>query len=516
VPRAAGGIATQPVSGREALLGPEEVRQLIDFAAAIPKQFPQTGSDGTPVAADVEFAFVGGRLWLLQIRPFNESAPRARPDRDGPAARRRLDRQIAPEPCHDGMCVRAGLPRRWAAGAVCLLWASGLVVRMDIRNRLRRLEGNRQRQAVSRCPAAAGALLKQGEVDLRLAGQHFDLPPVDPGFSQQVAALLQGGMDDYGLAVLDLSDPSRPRYAEHRAEHRQNIGSVGKLVVVLALFQGLADLHPADLPARLKALKTTVVTADGFSQSDHHTVRIFDPATRQLKRRAVARRPRHAVQWLDGCSPELQRRTGMVMRKHAAAPLRRAYPPSRPRSGGSSSPHPKGGTERPVRKDLLRAGDPQRASLDALAPGQLLHRRGKQRVPGGESYGTARELMRYLLRMEQGRLVDPFSSREIKRLIYVTERRIRYASSPALAEAAVYFKSGSLFQCAPEAGFTCRPYAGNVKNFMNSATIVESPAQGRQTYYMSTLVTNILRKNSAAEHQALAARIQQLLKGAKP
>jgi len=63
---------------------------------------------------------------------------------------------------------------------------------------------------------------------------------------------------------------------------------------------------------------------------------------------------------------------------------------------------------------------------------------GKQRVNGvGDSYGTARELMRYLLRMEQGRLVDEFSSREIKRLIYVTERRIRYASSPALAEAAV-------------------------------------------------------------------------------
>jgi hypothetical protein len=121
--------------------------------------------------------------------------------------------------------------------------------------------------------------------------------------------------------------------------------------------------------------------------------------------------------------------------------------------------------------------------------------------------------MRYLLRMEQGRLVDEFSSREIKRLLYVTERRIRYASSPALAEAAVYFKSGSLFECAPEKGFTCKPYAGNVKNYMNSATIVEYPAQGRKVYYMSTLVTNILRKNSAAEHQALATRIQQLLGG---
>ena len=80
-----------------------------------------------------------------------------------------------------------------------------------------------------------------------------------------------------------------------------------------------------------------------------------------------------------------------------------------------------------------------------LRQGSFFTAGGKARVPGsGDSYGTARELMRYLLRVEQGRLVDEFSSREIKRLIYVTENRIRYASSPALAQAAVYFKSGSL------------------------------------------------------------------------
>jgi hypothetical protein len=73
VPLPAGGIARQPASGRDTLLGPNEVRQLIDFAAEIPRRFPQHGGDGKPVAADVEFAFVAGKLWLLQIRPFNES-----------------------------------------------------------------------------------------------------------------------------------------------------------------------------------------------------------------------------------------------------------------------------------------------------------------------------------------------------------------------------------------------------------------------------------------------------------
>jgi hypothetical protein len=137
---------------------------------------------------------------------------------------------------------------------------------------------------------------------------------------------------------------------------------------------------------------------------------------------------------------------------------------------------------------------------------------GKAKVPGaGDSYGTARELMRFLLRLEQGRLVDVFSSREIKRLIYLTEVRIRYASSPALATSAVYFKSGSLFQCAPEPGFSCKPYAGNVKNYMNSTAIVESPANERKLFYLSTLVTNILRKNSAGEHQALATRLHGVI-----
>ncbi len=55
------------------------------------------------------------------------------------------------------------------------------------------------------------------------------------------------------LAVLDLSDPAKPRYAEHRGDHRQNVGSVGKLVVALALFQALADLYPDDIEARTQA-----------------------------------------------------------------------------------------------------------------------------------------------------------------------------------------------------------------------------------------------------------------------
>jgi hypothetical protein len=150
--------------------------------------------------------------------------------------------------------------------------------------------------------------------------------------------------------------------------------------------------------------------------------------------------------------------------------------------------------------------------LEQLRQASFFTATGNQIVPGaGNSYGTARELMRYLLHMEEGRLVDEWSSREIKRLMYVTERRIRYASAPSLADAAVYFKSGSLYQCALEPGFRCGQYMGNVKNYMNSIAIIEYPAGDRKLHYMVTLISNVLRKNSAADHQALAGRIQKMM-----
>jgi hypothetical protein len=73
VPKATGGVELLPTSGSERLLKPEEIKALVDFAKQIPTQFPQRDVKGELAAADVEFAFAGGKLWLLQIRPFNES-----------------------------------------------------------------------------------------------------------------------------------------------------------------------------------------------------------------------------------------------------------------------------------------------------------------------------------------------------------------------------------------------------------------------------------------------------------
>ena len=111
--------------------------------------------------------------------------------------------------------------------------------------------------------------------------------------------------------------------------------------------------------------------------------------------------------------------------------------------------------------------------------------------------------------MERGKIVDEKSSLEIKRLLYTTDRRIRYASSSALTDAAVYFKSGSLYKCKLEEGFECKKYAGNVENYMNSVVIVEHPDG---TTYMVALMSNVLRKNSNIDHMSIATQIDRIIR----
>jgi len=127
-------------------------------------------------------------------------------------------------------------------------------------------------------------------------------------------------------------------------------------------------------------------------------------------------------------------------------------------------------------------------------------------------------LVKLIFQAERGQLIDEFSSTELKRLLYATERRIRYASHPNLRSDAVYFKSGSLYSCVPEAGFECGKYKGNKRNLLASVAIVESPAGQRALHYIVVVQSNMLRINSAVAHQTLAGRIHKMVErwNAKP
>jgi hypothetical protein len=360
-----------------------------------------------------------------------------------------------------------------------------------------------------------GALLSTEAVDLRLMGaRDLTLPEPDAPFSQAVKRLLGAHADRYGVAVLDLSDLRRPRYAEHRGEARFNPGSVGKLLVALALFQELADLYPDDIPARLRVLRGTQMVADDYIQADEHNVPFWDPTRRRLTHRPLVVGDRASLytylDWMLSASSNAA--TSMVM-KHTLliAHFARHYPVSEEQAAAFFRDTPPAKLSallaRVMQSPLGRNGLP----MDRLRQGSFFTREGKRRIPGTSNYANPRQLLRLLLLLEQGRLVDPFSSREIKRLLYLTQKRIRYASAPALGDAAVYFKSGSLYRCTPEPDFTCGKYQGNVVNFMSSVAIVEAPAQSRDRFYLVAVMSNVLRDNQAVAHQTLATRLHRLI-----
>ena len=365
-----------------------------------------------------------------------------------------------------------------------------------------------------------GALLPSSEIRLRLLDRpDFEIPPADPVLSAKLRALLGGDAPRYGVVLLDLSDPAHPRYAEHHPDVAQNPGSVGKLMVALAWFQALADRHPEDLEARRRLLRETPVVADAFIQSDHHTVPFWRPGDARVVQRRIAQGDRASLwTYLDWMCSSSSNAAASMAQKHLLLQrgLGARYPVSEAEAAAFLADTPKAELgklfEDAIQSPVRRAG----LDLERLRQGSFFSHVGKQRVPGTSSTATPRELLRYLVKLEQGKLVDEFSSLEIKKLLYLTDRRIRYASSPALEGAAVYYKSGSLYSCQPEPGFVCRQYQGNVRNYMNSTAIVEVSGRRPSLHYITVVLSNVLRRNSAVEHQTLGTRIHRLVESLHP
>ena len=361
-----------------------------------------------------------------------------------------------------------------------------------------------------------GAQLSTEQVDLRLLDrQDMELPEPDPEFTARIEALLGDMVDRYNFAILDLSNPDQPRFAELRGDTTQNVGSVGKLLVALGYFQALADTWPDDLERRKAVLRDTLMTADNFSVSDHHTIRIFNVETLELTRRPMEIGDQGSVwefmDWMLSVSSNSA--ASMVMRD--AMLLRhfgKDYPVSEEEIRSFFADTPRSEMTKLFQQTFWEPVTRNGLPLNQIRQGSFFTRQGKRNVAGGgNSYATAHTLMEFMLMMEQGKLVDEWSSRQIKRLLYMTERRIRYASSPALKDAAVYFKSGSLYKCQKEEGFECRPYMGNVYNYMNSVAIIEEEVDGVKLHYIAVVLSNILRKNSAVDHQTMGTELHRLI-----
>jgi hypothetical protein len=389
---------------------------------------------------------------------------------------------------------------------------------------IRRLEGPRLagEGRIEYPPQPAGALFPTEAVALRLVDSGVELPPPpDPTFTAQIVEVLEDQADRYSLLVLDLSDPGLPRFASHREQEKQNVGSVGKILAAQGLFSALAQAWPDDMDARARVLRESEVIADAFSQTDHHKIRIVDPEAGRLEHTSMRVGDRGSLwemlDWMLSVSSNSA--ASMVMREAMLLQqLGPDYPVPDEERKAFFTDTPDADLTRLFQRTFWDPVPAAGLDLDTLRQGSFFTQGGQKRVHGGGlSYASARALMDWLILLERGRIVDRWSSLQIKRLLYITEKRIRYASSPALRRAAVYSKSGSLWSCQPEEGFTCKPYHGNDRNWMNSISIIEEDdrtAVGEpvRLFYVVVLISNVLRVNSAVTHQTMGTRIHQLIR----
>ena len=371
-----------------------------------------------------------------------------------------------------------------------------------------------QQGVVSGRQLSPGAKLTLDEIRIRGADIDLDTAPDDSAMRKSVRGFLGEQASRYGVALVDLSDPENPAYAGYNDSYQANVGSVGKILVTLALYQQLANRFPDDIAAREQLLRTKQITADRFIEHDGHKVPIWNVADRKLQHRPIKLGDTASIwEYIDWTlSASSNAAASMVMRE---AMLMRHFGSDYPVSDDVASEFLEQSSASELRSlmldSLAEVVEDNGMSTEKLRQGSFFTRFGKNKVGGTSSYGTPKELLKLLVRMEQGTLVDEFTSNDLKRMLYMTQRRIRYASHPALNDMAVYFKSGSLYSCMEEEGFTCGKYQGNKRNQLASVAIVESPSEPQQLRYMVVVMSNVLKVNSAVAHQTLALRIHRMI-----
>lgn len=371
----------------------------------------------------------------------------------------------------------------------------------------------------------AGAQLPESAIRLGLAdvNEAFDVGPSvprDPQLQSGLERILRVRDPSYRAAIVDITDPTSPRYAAFKETQGYFPGSVGKILVMTGLFNELRKLYPTDFAARERVLRDTWIAADGFVVPNSHAVPVVAADWSGVVHRSVRVGDEFTLwEWVDHMVSPSSNAAGSMVWKHVILlnEFGRDYPPTPEQEAEFFRTTPKEElTERSIRlveEPMLAAG---------LDTAQLRIRTfftaGAQKViPGRASHSTPGELVRWLIRLEQGRLVDRWSSREMKRLLYFTRRRYRYAVSSALRDAAVYFKSGSRYRCQPEEGYECVQYKGNKENLMHSVAIIETPASGEtQRVYLVSMMSNVLKVNSANEHAEIAALIDRLVRDSAP
>ena len=382
---------------------------------------------------------------------------------------------------------------------------------------IRRLEGF---QIAEVTPGAAklvgGQLWNTDDIQLRLLdydGPDFDEMPEDPDLSAFLVKSLKNRDASYAMVLVDFSNTSEIRWAGLRPDLRQNAGSVGKLICMAALFHALAEAFP-DVEDRGRVLRESISPAGTWVSNEIHKVPKWDAVQQRNSYSVInAKDSFRLSEWLDHAISASANGAGSIIWREAM--LIRHFGSEYPKSFEESE---RFFAETPKSKlaalALAVVTEPLAAAgIDTknLQQGSFWTTTSKYKVPGTVSFATPRELARLVFRIEQGRLVDEWSSLQMKKYMYLTKRRYRYAYAPELNKDAVFFKSGSLYSCQPEEGFRCDKYMGNVRNMMNSVAAVQGQSADEPAY-IAALMSNVLRFNSAWDHSRIAAAVHETIR----
>jgi len=361
-----------------------------------------------------------------------------------------------------------------------------------------------------------GAFLMMEDIHLSLVGENYNWNQSDDKSMQNsVNNIFRSLEPQYSLSIMDISEPNNIKYASMREDVGYQPGSVGKLAITVALFYELARVYDNDWDKIHAVLYTKKVKAGPWGVPNHHTVPFYDiEKDKYTKRKIVPSDEFTLYEWLDHMmSKSSNAAASILMREAMLVHVMDSYYDCATYDEMDAIFE---NTGKSILADLCE--DIMNCPLRELGIGEDEWRLGGFFTRGAEPYvprqggsiGTTKGLMKYMLAMEQGKIVNERISLEIKRLMYLTDRRIRYASSRSIADDAVYFKSGSLYSFKDEPGFVRKAYAGNRYNYMNSIAIVEKQDSTNKKY-MVALMSNVLRKNSVGEHYGLASQMDRLV-----
>lgn len=373
---------------------------------------------------------------------------------------------------------------------------------------IRRLEGYFYSlpTASGRQMIRAGALLSVSELELSNPAVSFP-PPRDSYLQQGLTQIVSRYGSGINISLIDYSQPGSPAYAGINDGNPFVPGSVGKVMVGVALFDALARMYPDSTSNREKVLRDHMITADKIIENDSHVVPFWSDATRTVFHRPLELGDRANLwSYLDFMmSPSSNAAGSIVMREVLLMNhLGQRYMST---SGGADLLQRLSAGELSSLMQRSFIAPMRRLGLDGLFQASFFTKAGKAMFPSMGSSASTRDLAHLLLLIEQGKVVDKFSSLELKRILYLTQARERYVGSPALDDAAVYFKAGSLYKC----GGPCVKYEGTIQNVLNGISIIEYPVAAPKNRYIVALSTNIPRRNSEQLHRALAGEVHSLV-----